>query len=66
MILKMTGLIYDRKLKLGVGDSLYGLEFAKSLHIDNLFISKAYEIRESLIGSVENEINLSQRIRRKE
>jgi len=49
-------LIYDRKLKLGVGDSLYGLEFAKSLHIDNLFISKAYEIRESLIGSVENEI----------
>ncbi len=35
-------------LNLGVGDSLTGLEFAKSLHIDNLFISKAYEIRESL------------------
>jgi DNA mismatch repair protein MutS len=49
-------LIYDRKLKLGVGDSLYGLEFAKSLHIDDKFIAKAYEIRETLIGSGESDI----------
>jgi DNA mismatch repair protein MutS len=44
-------LIYDRKLKLGMGDSLYGLEFAKSLHIDEQFIKKAYEIRDELVGS---------------
>ena len=41
-------LIYDRKLKIGVGDSLYGLEFAKSLHIDNKFLNRAYQIRDKL------------------
>ena len=41
-------LIYDRKLKIGVGDSLYGLEFAKSLHIDERFLKKAYQIRDTL------------------
>ncbi len=44
-------LIYDRKLKLGMGDSLYGLEFAKSLHIDEKFLKQAYEIREELTGN---------------
>jgi len=44
-------LIYDRKLKIGVGDSLYGLEFAKSLHIDSSFLKKAYEIRDRLTQS---------------
>jgi DNA mismatch repair protein MutS len=38
-------LIYDRKLKCGSGSTLYGLEFAKSLHMDEIFIQKAYEIR---------------------
>jgi DNA mismatch repair protein MutS len=38
-------LIYDRKLKCGSGSTLYGLEFAKSLHMDETFIQKAYEIR---------------------
>jgi DNA mismatch repair protein MutS len=47
---KSDSLIYDRKLKLGLGDSLYGLEFAKSLHIDNTFLKKAYEIRDKLVG----------------
>ncbi len=42
-------LIYDRKLKIGTGDSLYGLEFAKSLHMDEKFLQKAYEIREELL-----------------
>ena len=41
-------LIYDRVLKLGMGDSLYGLEFAKSLHMDREFLSTAQSIRESL------------------
>jgi DNA mismatch repair protein MutS len=38
-------LVYDRKLKSGSGSTLYGLEFAKSLHMDETFLKRAYEIR---------------------
>ncbi len=41
-------LIYDRKLKIGMGDSLYGLEFARSLHMDETFLKRAQSIREEL------------------
>jgi len=41
-------LIYNRVLQLGQGDSLYGLEFAKSLHMDGEFLKTAQAIRESL------------------
>ena len=43
-------LIYNRQLQLGMGSSLYGLEFAKSLHMDKTFLKNAYEIRENLLG----------------
>ncbi len=43
-------LIYNRQLQLGMGSSLYGLEFAKSLHMDEEFLKNAYNIRENLIG----------------
>lgn len=43
-------LIYNRKLELGSGNSLYGLEFAKSLHMDKEFIDNAYKIRKELSG----------------
>jgi len=43
-------LIYNRQLQLGMGSSLYGLEFAKSLHMDKTFLKNAYEIREELLG----------------
>lgn len=43
-------LIYNRQLQLGMGSSLYGLEFAKSLHMDKDFLKNAYNIRETLIG----------------
>ena len=33
-------LIYNRELKVGMGNSLYGLEFAKSLHMDEDFLKK--------------------------
>ena len=56
-------LIYDRKLKIGVGDSLYGLEFAKSLHIDEKFLDRAYKIRDSLIGN-ESELKRLKRKKR--
>ena len=39
-------LIYDRKLKDGPGNSLYGLEVCKSLSLPEEFLNKAYEIRQ--------------------
>ncbi|CAA6799979.1 MAG: DNA mismatch repair protein MutS [uncultured Sulfurovum sp.] len=41
-------LIYDRTLQPGNGSTVYGLEFAKSLHMDNEFIKGAEEIRKQL------------------
>lgn len=43
-------LIYDRKLKSGTGETIYGIEIAKSLDLDSEFIQKAYEIRNELLG----------------
>lgn len=47
-------LIYNRKLELGSGSSLYGLEFAKSLHMDKAFISLAYQIRKEIAGELDD------------
>ena len=38
-------LIYDRKLREGSGDSMYGLEVCKSLALPDDFIERAYAIR---------------------
>ena len=38
-------LIYDRKLKLGSGDSMYGLEVCKSLNLPEKFLERAHELR---------------------
>lgn len=38
-------LIYDRKLKDGPGDSMYGLEVCKSLDLPQEFLNRAHEIR---------------------
>ena len=38
-------LIYDRKLKLGPGDNMYGLEVCKSLNLPSEFLSRAHTIR---------------------
>ena len=38
-------LIYDRVLREGAGNRLYGLEVAKSLHLPEVFIERAYKIR---------------------
>ncbi len=58
-------LIYNRQLQLGMGSSLYGLEFAKSLHMDKTFLKNAYEIRENLLGksSELKELSLKKRSR---
>jgi DNA mismatch repair protein MutS len=41
-------LLFDRKLKHGSGSSMYGLEYAKSLHMDREFLSIANDIRKKL------------------
>jgi len=41
-------LIFDRKLKYGSGSSMYGLEYAKSLHMDREFLQVANDIRKKL------------------
>jgi len=38
-------LVYDRVLKEGPGNRLYGLEVAKSLHLPDEFIERAYQLR---------------------
>jgi len=41
-------LIYNRKLKNGSGSSIYGLEFAKSIYMDEEFLKTAENIRKKL------------------
>ncbi|MGE4472603.1 MAG: hypothetical protein AB7D20_07380 [Sulfuricurvum sp.] len=41
-------LIYDRLLKPGRGSSVYGLEFAESLHMSSRFLENAKRLRENL------------------
>ena len=38
-------LIYDRKLRDGPGDSMYGLEVCKSLHLPDEFLTRSHIIR---------------------
>ena len=38
-------LVYDRKLKDGPGNSMYGLEVCKSLNLPNDFLKRAHDIR---------------------
>ena len=45
---KKDTLIFNRLLQAGSGSSLYGLEFAKSLHMDREFLEEANAIRKRL------------------
>jgi len=46
-------LVFDRKLQEGSGSSIYGLEFAQSLHMDKKFLDKALKTRKNLAGDYE-------------
>jgi DNA mismatch repair protein MutS len=50
-------LIYDRKLKKGNGETLYGLEVAKSLDLPLDFLNFANEVRQKYIGIEKNFLN---------
>ena len=45
---KQDKLIFNRLLQEGSGSSIYGLEFAKSLHMDKEFLERANKIRKNL------------------
>ena len=53
-------LIYNRVLQLGQGDSLYGLEFAKSLHMDAEFLNTAQIIRATLGDTLSSNQQITQ------
>ncbi|HLD21420.1 MAG TPA: DNA mismatch repair protein [Patescibacteria group bacterium] len=50
---KNDTLIFDRLLQEGSGNSIYGLEFAQSLHIDEHFLNTARSIRQQLVENFE-------------
>ena len=54
-------LIFNRKLQIGSGSSMYGLEFAKSLHMDKEFLKVANDIRKKITDDYEPIERLSQR-----
>jgi len=58
---KSDKLIYNRKLRYGSGSSLYGLEFAKSLHIDNEFLTLAMSIRKKIADDYDSIERLTQK-----
>lgn len=47
---KMDRLIYDRELKPGSGERIYGITVAKYIIRDNAFIAKALEIKNKLLN----------------
>lgn len=54
-------LVFNRKLSYGSGSSMYGLEFAKSLHMDREFLSVANSIRKRLTNDYDTLERLSQK-----
>ena len=54
-------LIFNRKLAYGSGSSMYGLEFAKSLHMDKEFLKVANDIRKRLTDDYDTIERLSKK-----
>ncbi|MEA1914832.1 MAG: DNA mismatch repair protein, partial [Campylobacterota bacterium] len=54
-------LIFDRKLSFGSGSSIYGLEFAKSLHMDAEFLKVANDIRKKITDDYDGLERLTQK-----
>jgi DNA mismatch repair protein MutS len=54
-----NSLVYDRKLKDGPGESMYGLEVCKSLHLPADFLKRAHDIRMKYRPESQNILALS-------
>jgi DNA mismatch repair protein MutS len=52
-------LIYDRKLREGPGESMYGLEVCKSLNLPDSFLQRAHDIRMKYHPEKKNVLSLS-------
>jgi len=50
-------LIYNRKLKSGIGETLYGLEVCKAMKLDPEFLKLAYQIRGEIMNINPNILN---------
>lgn len=49
-------LVYDRKIKDGPGNRMYGLEVCKSLFLPNDFLERAYDIRNKYCNSIQSNL----------
>jgi len=49
-------LVYDRVLKDGPGNGTYGIEVAKSMHMDPIFLERAYAIRHRYFSPVQTDV----------
>jgi len=56
---KTNALVYDRKLRDGPGESMYGLEVCKSLHLPDAFLERAHAIRMKYKEESQNVLSLS-------
>ncbi|MCK5293441.1 MAG: HNH endonuclease, partial [Arcobacteraceae bacterium] len=54
-------LVFNRKLSYGSGSSMYGLEFAKSLHMDKEFLKMANDIRKKITDDYNTVERLTQK-----
>jgi DNA mismatch repair protein MutS len=52
-------LIYDRKLREGAGESMYGLEVCKALNLPDAFLQRAHDIRMKYKPEKQNVLSLS-------
>ena len=52
-------LVYDRLLKDGSGDKMYGLEVCKSLHLPTEFLNKAFSIRLKYFPETAGDLNFN-------
>jgi DNA mismatch repair protein MutS len=52
-------LIYDRSLREGAGDSLYGLEVARAMNLPHTILERAIELRNIYMGTARTEKALS-------
>ena len=53
---ELDALVYDRKLKDGPGNRMYGLEVCKSLHLSDDFLDSAYKIRSKYWPNTQGEL----------
>ena len=57
---EIDALVYDRKLKDGPGNRMYGLEVCKSLHLNDAFLERAYTYRRKYFDSVGGTLSYKQ------